>query len=152
MVRNMHDILQIANKCHKCFNANCSKYCPLNNNIPLISSYVADGKLLEASEILFRSNPFPYLTSLLCNHEKQCSGHCLFEHIEFYNIENYLGNMFFDRLIDYPSKLNESNVIIVGGGITGLTISHYLLKSCKDNYKPLHSNNLGNYFNYPKIP
>ena len=75
----MNKMYEIANKCHKCLKPNCSKHCPLNNNIPLICSYVSENNLDIASDVLFRFNPFPYLTSKLCNHDAQCAGNCLFK-------------------------------------------------------------------------
>lgn len=125
----MNKIISIANTCKRCNNANCSKYCPIHTNIPMINSFVSMGKFDLATDVLFRQNPFPYVTSLLCDHEKQCFGNCIFKNVSYYNVENKLANEYFDKLIDYPSNLKDSNVIIIGGGITGLTVAHYLLKS-----------------------
>lgn len=125
----MNKIYEIANKCHKCINANCSKHCPLKNNIPLICGYVCENNLDIASEILFRSNPFPYLTSKLCNHLIQCAGNCVFKNVDFYNLEYELGVRYFDKLTNFDNTLKDSDIVIIGGGITGLTIAHYLLKS-----------------------
>lgn len=125
----MNKMYEIANKCHKCLKPNCSKHCPLNNNIPLICSYVSENNLDIASDVLFRFNPFPYLTSILCNHDAQCAGNCIFKNVDFYNLEYELGIKYFDKLTNYNNELTDANIVIIGGGITGLTIAHYLLKS-----------------------
>lgn len=34
-------------------------------------------KLNEAGKMLFENNPLTTVCSLVCNHEKQCEGHCV---------------------------------------------------------------------------
>ena len=125
----MNEINNIANKCKKCTNANCKKHCPIHNNIPLITKLIEEKEYDLAKEVLFQTNPFPYLTSILCDHDKQCFGNCLFKNVDFYNIEQNIGERYFDELITYPKQVEEDNVLIIGGGIAGLAIAHHLLKA-----------------------
>lgn len=124
----MCDLIKKTVKCHGCKVAKCSENCPLHMDIPLICDFVKENKLDEASDILFRYNPFGYITSVLCDHERQCLGNCIFNSIVYHDIELELSQKYFDKLINYPTKLIDKGILIVGGGIAGLTIAHYLLK------------------------
>ena len=124
----MSNLMMCAKNCHSCKVALCAKNCPLNMNIPLICDFLKENNLDSASEVLFYYNPFSYVTSVLCDHEKQCVGNCVFKSLKFNEIEYELSNTYFEKLIDYPSKLKNLGIAIVGGGIAGLTVAHYLLK------------------------
>ncbi len=124
----MKEVLNIAKKCHNCHKAKCKAACPLGQDIPLITKLIKNDQINEAANIMFLHNPFAYVTSLLCNHDKQCYGNCLFQNVDFYHIEQNLSTTYFDQLISYPTMLEDRLVAIVGGGIAGLTIAHALLK------------------------
>lgn len=125
----MNCLISESKECKNCKVAMCSKNCPLNMDIPLICSLVNENKLDDASNVLFNYNPFGYVTSILCDHDKQCAGNCVFKAVNFYKIEHELSTKYFEKLINYPTNLKNSNVVIVGGGIAGLTVAHTLLKN-----------------------
>lgn len=124
----MKEVLSIAKKCRSCLKAKCQNACPLGQNIPLITKLIKNNEILEAYNILSMHNPFGYLTSVLCNHEKQCAGNCIFKDVEFYHIENKLSTLYFEQTIFFPPTLEERKIAIIGGGIAGLTVAHSLLK------------------------
>lgn len=124
----MKEVLRIANKCRSCAKARCQSACPLKQDISLITKLIKDNQIDEAVNILFEHNPFGYVTSYLCNHESQCAGNCVFKDVDFYEIEKTLSVKYFDKLISYPTKLENKKIAIVGGGIAGLTLAHSLLK------------------------
>lgn len=124
----MKEVLKIANLCRSCAKAKCQMACPLKQNIPLITKLIKNNKIDEAATILFMHNPFGYITSVLCDHEKQCAGNCLFTDVEFQHIENKLSTLYFDKLVNYPPTLETRNIAIIGGGIAGLTLAHSLIK------------------------
>lgn len=124
----MKEVLNIARKCRSCLKAKCQQACPLSQNIPLITKLINNNDIVEAYNILSMHNPFGYVTSILCNHEKQCAGNCLFKEVDFYHIENKLSTLYFNQTITYPSTLEDKKIAIIGGGIAGLTLAHSLLK------------------------
>ena len=124
----MNDVLNMANKCRSCGNAKCRVACPLHQDIPLITKLIRNNQIIDAKDILFMHNPFGYVTGYLCNHENQCAGNCIFGEVDFYEIEKDLSIKFFEELITYPKKLEVRPIAIIGGGVAGLTVAHYLLK------------------------
>lgn len=124
----MKEVLNIAMKCRSCAKAKCQSACPLEQDIPLITKLIKNNQFNEAKDILFMHNPFGYVTSSLCNHEKQCAGNCIFHDVDFFKLENSLSKQYFNELISYPPTLETRPIAIIGGGIAGLTMAHMLLK------------------------
>lgn len=130
----MNDLItNVSNKCHKCSKPMCSKYCPLHMNIPMICNLCDNldkaEDLDKAFDTLAYHNPFGYLTSKLCNHESQCYGNCIFKNVNFFDLEYSLSNKYFKKLITYEEPSKDLGICIIGGGIAGLTIAHFLLKA-----------------------
>lgn len=124
----MFDFISNANNCHSCKVAKCSLNCPLHMDIPLVCDLIKENELKKASEVLFNYNPFGYVTGLLCDFDKQCCGNCVFHSVNFNEIEFELSKKYFNDLINYPLISDKSDIAIIGGGIAGLTVAHYLLK------------------------
>lgn len=95
------DIYEEATRCLKCKVAQCSKACPVDTPIPQIMKLFLDGKINEAGEILFRNNPLSAVTSYVCPHETNCTGHCVLGKkgvaVDFYKIEQYISTFILNR-------------------------------------------------------
>ena len=128
----MPSLLKEAKRCLKCKRPMCQKGCPIHTDIPAITQLVEDGKIDEAAEILFENNPLSMICSLVCNHEKQCEGHCILSKkdngIKFSTIENYISDSYFERLKVSTEKTNHKKVAIIGSGPAGITVSFILAK------------------------
>lgn len=87
------------------------------------------GKESEAVSLLYSSNPFPELTSALCDHQRQCRGHCVRgirgEPVSFPDIEAYISS--FPRPYRV-AKVVRNKVALVGAGIGNLTIAYLLIQ------------------------
>ena len=70
-------VLDEANRCLNCKKPQCQKGCPIGTPIPEVIRLMLDGHLDEAGRKLFENNPLTTVCSLICNHEKQCEGHCV---------------------------------------------------------------------------
>ena len=68
---------ELAAYCLSCPNPRCETKCPTGNHIRDFIALVKQGKEEEAAETLHSTNPFPELTSLLCDHARQCQGACI---------------------------------------------------------------------------
>ena len=97
---------QDANRCLKCKNALCQKNCPIHTDIPKIIDLYINNEIKKAQELLFKHNPLSAICSLVCDHQRQCFGHCVLNHknvpIHFYEIEQelslaYLNDVHFDK-------------------------------------------------------
>ena len=87
-------VMDEANRCLQCKKPQCQKGCPINTNIPEAIRLLKENKLNEAGWMLFENNPLTTVCSLVCNHEKQCEGHCVLGKkgapVHFSVIENYI--------------------------------------------------------------
>ena len=118
-------------RCLACPNARCQASCPCGNQIPqVIAAYKRDEEE-EAAKILYQTNPFPTLTSSLCDHDRQCRGHCVRgirgEPVDFPCIEFDLGTRF-----PFPYKKGKDNgkrAAIIGAGPANLSAATFLLQA-----------------------
>ena len=80
----------------------CRQGCPIQTPIPMMIKAFKEGDLNEAGEMLFSNNPMSMICSLVCNHEKQCEGHCVLgrkgEPVHISSIENYVSDTYFDKM------------------------------------------------------
>jgi glutamate synthase (NADPH/NADH) small chain len=87
-------VLDEANRCLQCKNPRCRTGCPINTNIPEMIRLLKEEQMMEAAVMLFNNNPLSIVCSLVCDHEKQCEGHCVLNHkgnpVHFSTIENYI--------------------------------------------------------------
>ena len=70
-------VIDEADRCLNCKRPMCQEGCPTHTPIPKMIQAFKNGELNEAGEMLFENNPMSVVCSLVCNHEKQCEGHCV---------------------------------------------------------------------------
>ena len=125
-------VMDEANRCLGCKAPQCQKGCPINTPIPEIIQLLKDKKLDEAGWRLFENNPLTTICSLICNHEKQCEGHCILNKtgapVHFSTIEHYISSTFANKMTKGPSPSNGHKVAIIGSGPAGLTIAILLAR------------------------
>jgi NADH-quinone oxidoreductase subunit F len=120
-----------ARVCNKLLLAPCHMACPAGIDIPSYMGLVAQGRFVEALEVIRQDNPFPWVCGLICPHP--CERACVRGHLdEALNIK-YLKAFVADwatRHGDYaplkPGAPNGRKVAIVGSGPAGLTCAQYL--------------------------
>ena len=89
-------VLDEANKCLGCKKPLCQEGCPIKTNIPEAIRLLKSGKLDDAGKMLFENNPLTTVCSIVCNHERQCEGHCIrnkmktHDPVHFSVIEDYI--------------------------------------------------------------
>ncbi len=125
-------VMDEAVRCLQCKDPQCVKGCPINTPIPKVISLLRENKLDEAGQILFDNNPLTTVCSLICNHEKQCEGHCVLgkvgHPVHFSSIERYISSAYAPKMPNEPAKPNGMRVAIVGSGPAGITIAIILAK------------------------
>lgn len=125
-------VMDEANRCLQCKNPMCRTGCPIGTNIPEAIRLLRENKLNEAGKMLFLNNPLTTVCSLVCNHEKQCEGHCVLNHkgapVHFSVIENYISTTYANQMTEGPKPSNGVKVAIVGSGPAGLTIAVILAR------------------------
>lgn len=125
-------VMDEANRCLQCKNPQCVKGCPINTPIPEIIRLLKESKLDEAGWKLFENNPLTTVCSLICNHEKQCEGHCILGKkgapVHFSTIEQYISRTYAPKMNKGPQIWNGKRVAIVGSGPAGITIAIILAR------------------------
>ncbi|MDQ0363216.1 NAD(P)-dependent oxidoreductase [Breznakia pachnodae] len=123
----MINILQETQRCLQCKVPFCQKGCPINTPIPEIINLLENESIDAAGEVLFKNNPLSIVCSLVCNHEQQCEGNCVLNRkdvpIQFSDIENYISDTYFDKMVIPIQPSNNKKVAIIGSGPAGITIS-----------------------------
>ena len=125
-------VMDEANRCLQCKKPQCQKGCPINTNIPKAIRLLKENKLNEAGRMLFENNPLTTVCSIVCNHEKQCEGHCVLGKkgapVHFSVIENYISSTYANQMTKGPAPSNGMRVAIIGSGPAGITIAIILAR------------------------
>ncbi|MBF7097067.1 NAD(P)-dependent oxidoreductase [Alkalibacter mobilis] len=129
-------VIDEAKRCLQCKKPLCVEGCPVNTPIPEMISLLLDRKINESGEMLFKNNPMSLVCSLICDHERQCEGHCILNKkgtpIHVSSIENFISENYFDKVKLNPGERLGKKVAIIGSGPAGLTISIILAQKGYD--------------------
>ncbi|WP_367568466.1 NAD(P)-dependent oxidoreductase [Lacrimispora sp.] len=125
-------VIDEANRCLNCKKPLCRQGCPINTPIPQMIQAFKGGDLNAAGEMVFENNPLSIVCSLVCNHEKQCEGHCILgkkgQPVHISSIENYISDTIFDKMKIECKPKNGKKVAVIGAGPAGITIAFLLTK------------------------
>ena len=125
-------VIAEAERCFLCKKPLCVTGCPVSTPIPDMIRALREGKLREAGDMLFSNNPLSVVCSLVCDHQKQCEGHCVQgrkgQPIHISSIENYISETCLDQ-IDIPIPPSNGRMIaIIGAGPAGITVALEMAK------------------------
>ncbi len=128
-------IIDEANRCLNCKKPMCQQGCPVHTAVPQIIQMFKENRIMEAGETLFENNPMSVICSIVCNHENQCEGHCVLGRkgnpVHFSSIENYISDMYLDRMqLEIAEKKNQ-RAAVIGAGPAGMTVA---IKLAKEGY------------------
>ena len=122
-----------AKRCLNCKKPRCREGCPINTPIPQMIQMFLGGEMSDAAEMVFENNPLSVICSLVCDHERQCEGHCVKgikgEPVHISSIENYISDTCFDKMKLEKKPWNGSRIGVVGAGPAGITIA--ILMACR---------------------
>lgn len=126
-------VIDEAKRCLNCKKPRCQEGCPIHTPIPVMIQMLLQGQMPEAAEMVFANNPLSVICSLVCDHEKQCEGHCVKgikgEPVHISSIENYISDTCFDRMNLEQLPKNGKRIAVVGAGPAGITIA--ILMACR---------------------
>lgn len=131
--------IHVVNEARRCLNCKvpqCRKGCPINTPIPDMIRMFLEHRTEEAGQMLFENNPLSVVCSLVCDHEKQCEGHCVLGRkgapVHISSIENYISDAHLDRLELQRQAAKGKRVAIIGSGPAGITIAVLLAQKGYD--------------------
>lgn len=119
-------------RCLLCRNARCTAACPVGTDIPTSMKLYREGRLEEAGKLLFDNNPMSAVTSVVCDWERFCYGHCILnakkEPVRWYEIEQEIsGSYLLEKArIEIPETESGKSVAIVGAGPAGICAAIWL--------------------------
>ncbi len=121
------NIMTEAGRCLHCKKPMCASGCPVGTPIPDIIALFQEGRTMEAGRILFENNPMSLVCSIVCDHESQCTGHCVLNKkghaVRFYEIEHYLSDTYLDRMRLPNPVPKRRRAAVIGSGPAGLTVA-----------------------------
>lgn len=110
--------------------------CPISTQIPTMIQEFLNGGIAKAGEMVFENNPLSIVCSLVCDHDKQCEGHCILGKkgmpVHISSIENYISTTYFDQMKLEREKKKNKRAAVIGSGPAGITISIMLAKKGYD--------------------
>lgn len=125
-------VVKEATRCLQCKRPLCVEGCPVHTQIPDMIKLFLEGKGEEAGEALFENNPLSIVCSMVCDHEKQCEGHCVQgrkgQAIQWSSIETYISDTYLDRVKLEKAEKKGQKAAVIGSGPAGLTIAIELAK------------------------
>lgn len=128
-------IVEEANRCLQCKRPLCQKGCPVSTNIPEVICLFKEGDMTAAGKTLFENNPMSVVCATVCNHEKQCEGHCIRGRkdtpVHFSAIESFVSDLYLDRMVVERRPSNGRAVAVIGAGPAGITVA---VKLAREGY------------------
>ncbi len=129
-------IIDEANRCMNCKKPMCQQGCPIHTPIPHIIALFKEKNVMQAGEELFENNPMSVICATVCNHEKQCAGHCILGRkgnpVHFSSIESFISDTYLDRMTIETAPKKNIRVAVVGSGPAGMTVAILLAKQGYD--------------------
>jgi glutamate synthase (NADPH/NADH) small chain len=124
-----------AARCIDCGNPYCSWGCPLHNRIPDWLKLVRDGRIIEAAELMYETNPLPEICGRICPQDRLCEGDCTLETgfdavtigaIERWATDEALRRGWRPTVTATPTG---KRVAVIGAGPAGLSVADRLARA-----------------------
>jgi NADH-quinone oxidoreductase subunit F len=111
----------------------CQHTCPAGIDVPTYVAYIAEGKYIEATEVIRERNPFPAICGRVCHHpcEKKCRRGELDDPVSIRLLKRFAADWYFNYVEALPEPFpvtKEEKVAVVGAGPAGLTCAYFLRK------------------------
>ena len=109
----------------------CQVACPLHMEIGEYVDLVAQGKVLEALQVIRDGNPFPSICAYVCTHpcEDACRRSQVDKSIAIRALKRFAVEFGGDRMIQLEAETTQrEKVAVVGSGPAGLACAYYLRK------------------------
>ncbi len=109
----------------------CQATCPLHMDIREYVDLVAQGRIMEALQVIRNGNPFPSICAYVCTHpcEDACRRSQVDKPVAIRALKRFAVEFGGDRMIRAEAKtMQQEKVAIVGSGPAGLACAYYLRK------------------------
>ena len=113
---------------YDCISAPCVSTCPSTQEIPAYMRAVASSNFNLAHEIIMKTNPFPGVTGLVCDHscQSKCTRQNYDSPLQIREIKRFAEQAHDQEIELRPGDFNEKRVAIIGAGPSGLSAAYIL--------------------------
>ena len=116
-----------------CFMAPCRQSCPIKQDTTAYMKLAAEGKMLEALEVITEKNPLPFITGTICAHNcmTKCVRNFYESPVDIRSVKLAAAKGGFDTLMKSkvkPAVTEKGAAAVVGGGPAGLSAAYFLAK------------------------
>lgn len=131
---NLTEAQREAKRCLQCKRPRCVGACPVNINIPGFINQVAEGKLLEAADIIWQDSSLPAVCGRVCPQETQCEGSCVLgvkgEPVAIGKLERFVADNAREagHFNAETAAFNGKRVAVIGSGPAGLACASDLAR------------------------
>jgi putative selenate reductase len=109
-----------------CISAPCRDTCAASQDIPDYLRFTAAGQFDKAYEVILRTNPFPSVTGMVCDH--LCQGKCTRvnydDPLQIREVKRFISEQ--DEVRLKPATDNGIKAAVIGAGPSGLSFAYYL--------------------------
>jgi putative selenate reductase len=111
-----------------CIQAPCTATCPAGQDIPGYMYHTARGEYEKAFQIILKTNPFPNVQGMVCDHlcQEKCTRLNYDNPLMIREIKRFIARKFDRPIGPEPAAPNGKKVAIVGAGPSGLACAHFL--------------------------
>ena len=109
----------------------CQTACPLHMDIREYVDLVAQGRIMEALQVIRNGNPFPSICAYVCTHpcEEACRRSQVDKHVTIRALKRFAVEFGGDRMIQAEAETTHpEKAAIVGSGPAGMACAYYLRK------------------------
>ncbi len=109
-----------------CISAPCKDTCATSQDIPDYMYYTSTGQFDKAYEVILRTNPFPSITGMVCDHlcQNKCTRVNFDNSLLIREVKRFISEQ--DEVKLSPAEKNNVKVAVIGAGPSGLSCSYYL--------------------------
>ncbi|MCK4765495.1 MAG: FAD-dependent oxidoreductase, partial [Candidatus Aminicenantes bacterium] len=111
-----------------CIQAPCSTTCPTHQEVPSYMRHTAAGDFDKALEVILRTNPFPAITGMVCDH--QCMSKCTrinYDNpLQIREIKNFIRTNHKKEPQIQPVPKKGLKAAVIGAGPAGLSCAYFL--------------------------
>ncbi|MCD4832477.1 MAG: putative selenate reductase subunit YgfK [Bacteroidales bacterium] len=109
-----------------CISAPCKDTCATNQDIPDYMYYTSTNQFDKAYEVILKTNPFPSITGMVCDHlcQNKCTRVNYDDSLLIREVKRFISEQ--DEVKLNPENKNNFKVAIIGAGPSGLSCAYYL--------------------------
>ena len=111
-----------------CIKAPCVDTCPTHQDIPEYMYWVANNNIENAYKVILRTNPFPSVLGLVCDHlcQTKCTRVNYDNNLLIRGIKRFVTESSKNEIELIPNSKNGFKVSIIGAGPSGLSCAYFL--------------------------